>query len=73
MKPSALPRAWRLKRKLSIQQLSDLTGYSAPAIHAFERGTRNADEPHSEWTLQRYKMACSGAERQIKSGRAFEW
>lgn len=66
-------KAWRIKRKLSLTELSELTGYSIPAIHSFERGTRNAGERHSDWTLQRYKMACSGAERQIKSGRAFEW
>lgn len=66
-------RAWRERRKLSIQALSDLTGYSVPAIYAFERGSRGASEVHSEWTMHRYRMACSGAERQIKSGRAFEW
>jgi transcriptional regulator with XRE-family HTH domain len=66
-------RAWRERRKLTIQELSDLTGYSVPAIYAFERGGRGAGETHSEWALFRYRMACSGAERQIKSGRAFEW
>lgn len=66
-------KAWRIKRRLSLTELSELTGYSIPAIHAFERGTRNAGESHSEWALHRYRLACSGAERQIKSGRAFEW
>lgn len=73
MKLSDSAKQWRLKRKLSLQELSDLTGYSVPAIHAFERGTRNKNEQHSEWALHRYRMACSGAERQLKSGRAFEW
>ena len=59
-------KAWRERRKLTIEQLSELTGYSIPAIYAFERGTRNAGESHSEWTWHRYKMACAGAERQIK-------
>jgi hypothetical protein len=66
-------KAWRERRELTIEQLSELTGYSIPAIYAFERGTRNAGESHSEWTWHRFKMACSGAERQLKSGRAFEW
>lgn len=73
MKPHESAKTWRLRRKLTLAQLSDLTGYSVPAIYAFERGGRNAGEAHSDWTWQRYKMACSGVERQLKSGRAFEW
>lgn len=73
MKPHESAKSWRLRRKLTHEQLSELTGYSVPAIYAFERGGRGAGEVHSDWTLQRYRMACSGAERQIKSGRAFEW
>lgn len=73
MKPHEQAKSWRIKRKLSLAELSELTGYSIPAIHSFERGTRNAKEPHSEWSMHRYRLACSGAERQIKSGRAFEW
>jgi transcriptional regulator with XRE-family HTH domain len=73
MKPHARAKAWREQRNLTLEQLSKLTGYSVPAIYAFERGTRGTGETHSEWTLQRYRMACSGAERQLKSGRTFEW
>lgn len=73
MKPHEQAKTWRLRRKLSHEQLSELTGYSIPAIYAFERGGRGAGEQHSDWTLQRYRMACSGAERQLKSGREFEW
>jgi hypothetical protein len=60
---------------LSLEKLSELTGYSIPAIYKFESGGRNISkgDKHSEWTKQRYRVACSGAERQIKSGRAFEW
>ena len=73
MKLNEKAKAWRLRRNLTHAQLSELTGYSVPAISALERGTRNAGETHSEWTWHRYQMACSGAERQLKSGRAFEW
>lgn len=73
MKPHEQAKAWRIRRKLSIEQLAELTGYSVPAIYAFERGGRGAGEAHSEWTMHRYKMACSGAERQIKNGREFAW
>jgi len=68
-------KAWRTARNLTLEQLSDLTGYSVPAIRKFEMGARNqkAREGHSEWTWQRYKMACAGAEAQIRSGEKFSW
>lgn len=68
-------KAWRVKRKLTLDQLADLTGYSVPAIRKFEQGSRNskAGEDHSEWTWQRFRMACAGAEAQIRTGRAFGW
>lgn len=73
MKLHEQAKAWRLRRKLTLNQLSELTGYSIPAIYKFEAGARTQGEQHSEWTWQRYRMACAGAEWQIKSGRAFEW
>ena len=75
MKPSERAKAWRLKRGLDLEQLSDLTGYSVIAIRKLEAGMRNRKngEKHSEWVLQRYQMACAGAEAQIKTGRRFEW
>ena len=73
MKAHERAKAWRIRHKLSLQELSDLTGYSVPAIYKFEAGERTAGESHSEWTLQRYKMACAGAERQIKGGKGFDW
>lgn len=73
MKSHEQAKAWRVKRKLSLQELADLTGYSIHAIYKFEAGCRAPSEEHSDWTWRRYRLACSGAERQIKSGRAFEW
>lgn len=75
MKPHEQAKAWRLKRKLSLDQLAELTGYSVPAIRKFESGARNkqAGEGHSEWAMQRYRMACAGAEAQLRTGRAFGW
>jgi phage terminase Nu1 subunit (DNA packaging protein) len=68
-------RAWREKLDLTRDQLSELTGYSVPAIHKFEAGSRNKQrgDNHSEWAWQRYRMACAGAAAQVKSGRTFEW
>ena len=75
MKPHERSKAWRERRKLTLEQLSDITGYSVIAIRKLEAGMRNrkAREGHSEWVLQRYLMACAGAEAQLKSGRKFEW
>lgn len=75
MKVHEKAKAWRLKRDLSREQLSELTGYSVIAIAKLESGFRNqkAREGHSEWVLERYRMACAGAEAQLRSGRKFEW
>ena len=74
-KPHEQAKAWRLARKLTLDQLAELTGYSVPAIRKFEAGSRNskAGEGHSEWTMQRYRMACAGAAAQLRTGRTFEW
>lgn len=73
MKNHEQAKSWRERRKLTREQLSELTGYSVDAIRQLEAGKRFGGATHSEWTVQRYKMACSGADRQLKSGRAFEW
>ena len=75
MKPHAAAKAWRLKRGLDLEQLSEMTGYSVIAIRKLEAGMRNrkAKEGHSTWVMQHYQMTCAGAEAQLKSGRKFEW
>jgi transcriptional regulator with XRE-family HTH domain len=75
MKPHERAKSWRIKRNLTLEQLSELTGYSVIAIRKFEAGVRHKknSETHSEWVLQRYRMTCAGAERQLRTGRAFEW
>jgi DNA-binding XRE family transcriptional regulator len=75
MKPYERAKAWRQRLSLSVDELAELTGYTKQAIWKFEAGARNIKrkEPHSEWTWQRYQMACAGAAAQLKSGRAFEW
>jgi transcriptional regulator with XRE-family HTH domain len=75
LKPHEKAKAWRERRKLSLDDLSELTGYSVIAIRKFEAGSRNVKkgESHSEWVMQRYRIACAGAEAQLKTGRTFEW
>jgi transcriptional regulator with XRE-family HTH domain len=73
MNPHKQARAWRLRLGLSHEQLADLTGYSVPAIRQLEAGKRFGGAEHSEWVIHRYRMACSGAERQLRSGKEFAW
>ncbi len=75
MKQHESAKAWRRARKLTLEQLSELTGYSVVAIRKFEAGARHKanGEKHSEWVMHRYRMACAGAERQLRSGKEFAW
>jgi hypothetical protein len=75
MKPHERAKAWRQRSNLTMDQLSEMSGYSVPAIYKFEAGARNrkSGDKHSEWTWQRYQMACAGVERQLRSGKVFEW
>lgn len=75
MKQHAQAKAWREQRGLTRAQLADLTGYTVAAIYKLEAGYRNGGtgEMHSEWTWQRYRMACAGAEKQLRSGKEFRW
>jgi hypothetical protein len=75
VKPHEKAKAWRERRDLTREQLSDLTGYSVIAIRKLESGFRRraAGEKHSEWVWHRYQMACAGVEAQLKAGRKFEW
>lgn len=70
-------RAWRERLGLTQAQLAELTGYSPKSIFWFEKGMtpplRNGnDREIREWVWQRWKMACSGAERKLK-GESFNW
>jgi transcriptional regulator with XRE-family HTH domain len=51
-------RAWRDSMSLSPKQLSDLTGYSVPAIRLFESGRNTKKEAHNPDAWRRYKLAC---------------
>lgn len=82
-----LAKEWRERMGLTPQQLSDLSGYSLPAIWWLERGvtpprTRQhvAGEakklavrkiPKRVW--KRFKNICCGVEVQLKAGKQFNW
>ncbi len=75
MKPHEQAKAWRIRRKLTLDQLSEMTGYSVPALYKFEAGARHKanGQKHSEWSWQRFQMVCAAVDAQIRTGRTFEW
>ncbi len=76
-------RQWREARGLTQQQLADLTGYSQSALSWFERGltppdrlakSGNAkDRSIDPFVWQRFRLICSGVDRQLRSGKEFDW
>lgn len=76
---------WRTSRKLTVAELSVLTGYSIEAVYAMERGITplryaTAGKPHKgkakpveEWVWLRYKNACRGVEHQLRTGKEWDW
>lgn len=85
MKPNEHLRAkrWRESHSLTPQRLSELSGYSTPAIFWFEKGLtppmRNAKGGHAQdrkikaWVWWRYRMVCSAIDYALKTGQSFDW
>lgn len=73
MKPHLSAKAWRERRGLDLDALSELTGYSVSALRQLEAGKRFGGAAHSEWVWHRYRMACAGVEAQLRSGKEFGW
>lgn len=80
---AAKARRWREARGLSLDQLAGLTGYSVLSIRWMEKGVTpplrraKGGNPHDRsiapWVFQRYRMACAGVDRQLKTGKPFAW
>lgn len=51
MKICKLMRTERIKRGLTLRQLSDKTGYSIASLHSWERGKRSPIMFHAECVL----------------------
>jgi len=76
-------RQWREARGLSLDQLAELTGYGVGSIRWFEKGLtpplrraksgRPQDRTIAPWVWTRYRLVCSGADRQLRSGKEFQW
>lgn len=72
-------KAWRKRHKLTIPALAELTGYGPRAIMWMEQGlsppnaSRKKPAPVNDWIWLRYRMMCSGVERQLETGKRFDW
>lgn len=73
MKQHVQAKQWRVKAGLSVDQLAEMTGFSAEAIWLFERGVRQNGHELSAYSWQRYRMACAAAQHQLKTGKVFQW
>lgn len=74
--PHEQAKAWREERGLTVQELSDRTGFALTSIYMFERGTRQDGKKlskHSEFAWQRYQMVCAAVDAELKSGQRFAW
>lgn len=74
--PHEQAKAWRERIGLTVQELSDRTGFALTSIYMFERGTRQDGKKlskHSEFAWQRYQMVCAAVDAEMKTGRRFTW
>ena len=58
MNESEQAKAWRVRMKLTMDDLAKLTGYSREAIFLFEKGINSTGKPHAAHAWRRYKLAC---------------
>jgi hypothetical protein len=75
-------RAWAVNRGWTAYEVAERTGYSYEAVYWFWRGctppnrnikTNSKSRKIKPNVWQRFKIACSGAEREAKSGKKFGW
>lgn len=67
----ARARLWRVNRDLTMQELSDLTGYSVAAICLFEAGVTSVGAGIAPEVWRRYKLCCAAVE--AGAVRKFDW
>ena len=76
-------RQWRESRGLSLAELATLTGYSEVSLRWLEKGQtpplrlaksgQEHDRTISPYVWHRFRMACAGVDRQLKTGKEFRW
>lgn len=73
MKESQKAKEWRKARGLSVERLSELSGYAVETIYCMERGHNPNGSKIVPWAWQRYRNVCAGIDAQIRSGINFDW
>lgn len=74
--PHEQAKAWRERMKLTVQELSDRSGYGLTTIYMFERGMRQDGKQlseHSAFAWERYRLICAAVDKEIRTGRRFAW
>lgn len=74
-------KAWRIRRNLTMQELSDQIGYSLSAVSWFERGEvpplepGRKPKPVSPRAWMRYRLLCELVERRLRTPqmKEFTW
>jgi hypothetical protein len=65
---------WRERHGWTLQQLSELTGYSDSAIYWMERGQSTAKRPVNKYAWQRYKLCCFALSKAMADGtKRWNW
>ena len=79
MKEHEKAKAWRHAHGWSMDDLSDLTGYSKSAIMWFERGQAPpakdsyTPRPVNPYSWQRYKRVCHSVATEQRTKKEFTW
>ena len=57
-------KAWRLRRRFTIKEIAEATGYSASTISDIEAGAARGPKAHPTppGTMRRYRMCCAAIE-----------
>ena len=72
-------RAWMESHNLSVDQLSELTGYSRASIYWLLKGVmapgQAGQNPRemNPYTWERFKNLCHAVDVQLRTGKTFDW
>ena len=74
-------KAWRKKHGWTLDQLSELTGWSVSAIIWFERGAMPPDKregsdkprPMNAYSWARYRRTCHSVAVETRTKKPFDW
>lgn len=72
-------RAWRESHGLSLDELSELTGYSKAALYWLERGVMAPGQKGANpremnpYSWIRYKNICQAVDLQLRRRLKFDW